>query len=61
MTEIKIPKTIYLKDYEKEDIREIAELKNKKRIAEGKKPMPISTHIHDIIKIGIKHELERNR
>ena len=42
----KVPKTIYLKDEEKEALQIIAEQINKQRNEQGKSPLKISVIIH---------------
>lgn len=56
---VKSPKTIYLKEMEKEELELIANIKNIEREREGKKSLSISTHIHLILQIGINAELKR--
>ncbi len=61
MKKQKAPTTIYLKELEREELEQIAEEKNKRRIEQGKKELPISTHIHQILQIGIDIEMRQIR
>ena len=56
---VKSPKTIYLKDQEKEELELIANIKNIERAKTGKKNLGISTHIHMMLQLGINAELKR--
>lgn len=49
----KSPKTIYLKDEEKEALQIIAEQINKQRNEQGKSPLKISVIIHKALERGI--------
>lgn len=59
MAKLKAPKTIYLKELEKEQIEEIAEKKNRERVENGKSELSISTHIHMLLQIGIDKEIKK--
>lgn len=61
MKKQKAPTTIYLKELEREELEQIAEEKNRRRIEQGKKELTISTHIHQILQIGIDIEKRQLR
>lgn len=56
---IKCPKTIYLKDSEKEKAEELAKLLNDKRAKEGKKELHITSIIHQILEKGLADNIKR--
>ena len=56
---IKCPKTIYLKDSEKEKAEELARLVNDKRVIEGKKELHITSIIHQILEKGLTDNIKR--
>lgn len=59
MKMVKSPKTIYLKDSEKEELELIANIKNMERAKTGKKSLGISSYIHLMLQLGIDAELQR--
>ena len=56
---LKCPKTIYLKDSEKEKAEELAQLVNDKRATEGKKELHITFIIHQILEKGLTDNIKR--
>ena len=56
---LKCPKTIYLKDSEKEKAEELARLVNDKRVIEGKKELHITYIIHQILEKGLTDNIKR--
>lgn len=56
---IKCPKTIYLKDSEKEKAEELARLINDKRVIEGKKELHITYIIHQILEKGLTENIRK--
>lgn len=56
---IKCPKTIYLKDSEKEKAEELTKLVNDKRVTEGKKELHITSIIHQILEKGLTDNIKR--
>ncbi len=56
---LKCPKTIYLKDSEKEKAEELARLVNDKRVTEGKKELHITSIIHQILEKGLTDNIKR--
>ena len=56
---LKCPKTIYLKDSEKEKAEELARLVNDKRVIEGKKELHITYIIHQILEKGLNDNIKR--
>ena len=59
MKMVKSPKTIYLKDSEKEELELIANIKNMERAKTGKKSLGIFAYIHLMLQLGIDAELKR--
>lgn len=57
--DVKIPKSLFIKNNEKEGIEDITIAMNKIRIANGKKALPATHYIHRIIEEGIKAERKR--
>lgn len=56
---LKCPKTIYLKDSEKEKAEELTKLVNDKRAIEGKKELHITSIIHQILEKGLTDNIKR--
>lgn len=56
---VKCPKTIYLKDSEKEKAEELTKLVNDKRVTEGKKELHITSIIHQILEKGLADNIKR--
>ena len=56
---LKCPKTIYLKDSEKEKAEELTKLVNDKRGIEGKKELHITSIIHQILEKGLTENIKR--
>ena len=56
---LKCPKTIYLKDSEKEKAEELTKLVNDKRLIEGKKELHITSIIHQILEKGLNDNIKR--
>lgn len=56
---LKCPKTIYLKDSEKEKAEELTKLVNDKRVTEGKKELHITSIIHQILEKGLTDNIKR--
>ncbi len=56
---LKCPKTIYLKDSEKEKAEELTKLMNDKRVTEGKKELNITSIIHQILEKGLTDNIKR--
>ena len=56
---LKCPKTIYLKDNEKEKAEELTKLVNDKRVIEGKKELHITSIIHEILEKGLTDNIKR--
>ena len=56
---VKCPKTIYLKDSEKEKAEELARLVNDKRVTEGKKELHITYIIHQILEKGLTENIRK--
>lgn len=56
---IKCPKTIYLKDSEKEKAEELTKLVNDKRAIEGKKELHITYIIHEILEKGLTDNIKK--
>lgn len=56
---LKCPKTIYLKDSEKEKAEELTKMVNDKRVMEGKKELHITYIIHQILEKGLTDNIKR--
>ena len=56
---LKCPKTIYLKDSEKEKAEELTKLVNDKRVIEGKKELHITSIIHQILEKGLTDNIKK--
>lgn len=56
---LKCPKTIYLKDSEKEKAEELTKMVNDKRVIEGKKELHITYIIHQILEKGLTDNIKR--
>lgn len=56
---LKCPKTIYLKDSEKEKAEELTKLVNDKRVIEGKKELHITFIIHQILEKGLTDNIKK--
>ena len=56
---LKCPKTIYLKDSEKEKAEELTKMVNDKRVIEGKKELHITYIIHQIFEKGLTDNIKR--
>lgn len=56
---LKCPKTIYLKDSEKEKAEELTKLMNDKRAIEGKKELHITSIIHEILEKGLTDNIKK--
>lgn len=56
---LKCPKTIYLKDSEKEKAEELTRLINDKRVQEGKKELHITYVMHQILEKGLTDNIKR--
>ena len=56
---IKCPKTIYLKDSEKEKAEELTKMINDKRVQEGKKELHITYIMHEILEKGITDNIKK--
>lgn len=56
---LKCPKTIYLKDSEKEKAEELSKLVNDKRVIEGKKELHITYIIHQILEKGLTENIRK--
>ena len=56
---VKCPKTIYLKDSEKEKAEELTKMINDKRVQEGKKELHITSIIHQILEKGLTDNIKR--
>lgn len=56
---VKCPKTIYLKDSEKEKAEELTKMINDKRVQEGKKELHITYIIHQILEKGLTENIKR--
>ena len=56
---LKCPKTIYLKDSEKEKAEELTKLVNDKRAQEGKKELQITYIMHQILEKGLTDNIKR--
>ena len=56
---LKCPKTIYLKDSEKEKAEELTKLVNDKRVKEGKKELHITYIMHQILEKGLTENIKK--
>lgn len=56
---LKCPKTIYLKDSEKEKAEELTKLVNDKRAQEGKKELHITYIMHQILEKGLTDNIRK--
>lgn len=56
---LKCPKTIYLKDSEKEKAEELTKMVNDKRVIEGKKELHITYIIHQILEKGLTENIRK--
>lgn len=56
---LKCPKTIYLKDSEKEKAEELTKLVNDKRVIEGKKELHITYIMHQILEKGLTENIKK--
>lgn len=56
---LKCPKTIYLKDSEKEKAEELTKMVNDKRVIEGKKELHITSIIQQILEKGLTENIKR--
>ena len=56
---VKCPKTIYLKDSEKEKAEELTKMINDKRVQEGKKELHITFIIHQILEKGLTDNIKK--
>lgn len=56
---VKCPKTIYLKDSEKEKAEELTKMVNDKRTIEGKKELHITSIIHQILEKGLTDNIKK--
>lgn len=56
---VKCPKTIYLKDSEKEKAEELTKMINDKRVQEGKKELHITYIMHEILEKGLTDNIKK--
>ena len=56
---LKCPKTIYLKDSEKEKAEELTKMINDKRVQEGKKELHITYIMHEILEKGLTDNIKK--